>query len=140
MTVASPTPLAAPAERSPVDLAALRAEVREFLTHARTTGMFTPAVDCWLRGFDLAFSRELSARGSLAVTWPARYGGGNWPNAARFVITEELLRFGAPITAHWMGDRQIGPALLRHGSDQLKDEFLPRIAASEVTFCICMSE
>jgi alkylation response protein AidB-like acyl-CoA dehydrogenase len=39
-----------------------------------------------------------------------------------------------------MGDRQIGPSLLRHGTPELQDEFLPRIVASEVTFCICMSE
>jgi len=142
MTAASltPAPPMAPAPRAPVDLGLLRREVRDFLADARARGAFTPAVDCWLRGFDLGFSRELAARGWLGVSWPQRYGGRNWPSAARFVITEELLRFGAPITAHWMGDRQIGPSLLRHGSDQLKDEFLTRIAASEVTFCICMSE
>jgi acyl-CoA dehydrogenase len=142
MTAASPmsAPPTRPAERAAVDLGQLRREVQDFLTDARASGVFAPAVDCWLRGFDLGFSRELAARGWLGVTWPQRYGGRNWPSAARFVITEELLRFGAPITAHWMGDRQIGPSLLRHGSDQLKDEFLPRIAASEVTFCICMSE
>jgi acyl-CoA dehydrogenase len=140
MTATSPVPLAAPAERAEVDLGQLRHEVQAFLTEARATGVFKPTVDCWLRGFDLRFSRELSARGWLGVTWPTRFGGRNWPNAARFVITEELLRFGAPITAHWMGDRQIGPSLLRHGTPELQHEFLPKIVASEVTFCICMSE
>ena len=140
MTAMSPVPPAAQAGRAHVDLGQLRREVQAFLTDARTTGMFTPTVDCWLRGFDLPFSRELAARGWLGVTWPERFGGRNWPNAARFVITEELLRFGAPITAHWMGDRQIGPSVLRHGTPELRHEFLPRIAASEVTFCICMSE
>jgi alkylation response protein AidB-like acyl-CoA dehydrogenase len=132
--------LTAPPGRSPVDLRELRVAVQGFLGDARATGAFTPVVDCWLRGFDLNFSRELSARGWLGVTWPERFGGRNWPNAARFVITEELLRFGAPITAHWMGDRQIGPSLLRHGTPELQEEFLPRIVASAVTFCICMSE
>ena len=140
MTATSPVPLAAPAERTAVDLGQLRHEVQAFLADARATGVFRPTVDCWLRGFDLRFSRELSARGWLGVTWPERFGGRNWPNAARFVITEELLRFGAPITAHWMGDRQIGPSLLRHGTPELQHEFLPKIVASEVTFCICMSE
>ena len=140
MTAMSRVPSAAPAERAHVDLGQLRHEVQTFLTDARTTGVFTPAVDGWLRGFDLRFSRELAARGWLGVTLPERFGGRNWPNAARFVITEELLRFGAPITAHWMGDRQIGPSLLRHGKPELQREFLPKIVASEVTFCICMSE
>jgi alkylation response protein AidB-like acyl-CoA dehydrogenase len=140
MTAMSPVPSAVPAERAPVDLDQLRHEVQAFLVDARTTGAFRPAVDCWLRGFDLGFSRELAARGWLGVTWPERFGGRNWPNAARFVITEELLRFGAPITAHWMGDRQIGPSLLRYGTPELQQEFLPKIVAAEVTFCICMSE
>jgi alkylation response protein AidB-like acyl-CoA dehydrogenase len=140
MTAMSPVPPAAPAGRAHVDLGRLRREVQAFLTDARATGRFTPTVDCWLRGFDLRFSRELAARGWLGVTWPERFGGRNWPNAARFVITEELLRFGAPITAHWMGDRQIGPSLLRHGAPELQREFLPRIVAAEVAFCICMSE
>src|SRR5580693_2039375 len=142
MTAASPIPAppVEPAPRAAVDLGELRRDVQEFLTSARANGAFAPAVDCWLRGFDLGFSRELAARGWLGVTWPRRYGGRNWPNAARFVITEELLRFGAPITAHWMGDRQIGPSVLRYGTPELRHEFLPRIVASEVTFCICMSE
>jgi alkylation response protein AidB-like acyl-CoA dehydrogenase len=140
MTVISPVPPEAPAERAHVDLGQLRREVQAFLTDARATGMFTPTVDCWLRGFDPRFSRELSARGWLGVTWPARFGGRDWPNAARFAITEELLRFGAPVTAHWIGDRQIGPSLLRHGTPELQHEFLPKIVASQVTFCLCMSE
>src|SRR5690606_17548873 len=60
--------------------------------------------------------------------------------AARLVITEELLVAGAPVAAHWIADRQIGPAILRYGTPELKAEFLPRIAAAEVTFCLGMSE
>ncbi|MDV7241639.1 MULTISPECIES: acyl-CoA dehydrogenase family protein [Rhodococcus] len=140
MTAVSTPPDVTATPRAQVDLDQLRREVQTFLTEARDRGRFTPMCDGWLRGFDLAFSRELSARGWLGVTWPVEYGGRNWPNAARFVITEELLRFGAPITAHWMGDRQIGPSLLRHGTDEQKAHFLPRIADSEITFCIGMSE
>lgn len=136
--VSSPPDTASP--RAEVDLDQLRIEVQALVGDARERGRFTPMCDGWLRGFDLEFSRELSAQGWLGVTWPVEYGGRNWPNAARFVITEELLRFGAPITAHWMGDRQIGPSLLRHGTAEQKAHFLPRIAASEITFCIGMSE
>lgn len=61
-------------------------------------------------------------------------------NAARLVVTEELLRVGAPVAAHWIGERQIGPSLLRFGSRDLQDEFLPRILSSEASFCLGMSE
>jgi alkylation response protein AidB-like acyl-CoA dehydrogenase len=59
---------------------------------------------------------------------------------ARLVVTEELLRAGAPVAAHWVAERQIGPAILRYGSDELKEEFLPQIAAGDLTVCLGMSE
>jgi alkylation response protein AidB-like acyl-CoA dehydrogenase len=39
-----------------------------------------------------------------------------------------------------MADRQIGPAILRHGTPELQRRYLPRIAAGQVTFCLGMSE
>jgi alkylation response protein AidB-like acyl-CoA dehydrogenase len=53
---------------------------------------------------------------------------------------EELLRAGAPVAAHWVADRQIGPAILRHGSDRLQAEILPGITAGQYRFCLGMSE
>jgi alkylation response protein AidB-like acyl-CoA dehydrogenase len=117
-------------------LSQLRAEVREFV--ARTP--FVPRCDSWMRGFDLEFSRAIAARGWIGLTWPGRYGGGEQSNAARLVVTEELLRAGAPVAAHWTADRQIGPAILRYGSDDLRAEFLPAICRAEVVFCLGMSE
>jgi alkylation response protein AidB-like acyl-CoA dehydrogenase len=56
------------------------------------------------------------------------------------VVTEELLRAGAPVAAHWIGDRQIGPTLLRHGSAELQRELLPGIINVDYVFCLGMSE
>ncbi|MTD13143.1 acyl-CoA dehydrogenase [Nakamurella sp. YIM 132087] len=122
------------------DTAGLRSEVRALVTAWQDAGRFTPRCDNWLRGFDPEFSGELAARGWLGLTWPTAAGGGGRPNTDRLVLTEELLRAGAPVAAHWMGDRQIGPAVLRHGSAALQEQYLPRIVAGEITFCLCMSE
>lgn len=121
-------------------LSDLREQVRELCASWRAEGRYRPSPDSWLRSFDLSFSKELARRGWIGMTWPREFGGGEQSNLARLVVTEELLRAGAPVAAHWIADRQIGPAILRYGTPELKAEFLPRIAAAEVTFCLGMSE
>ncbi len=122
------------------DLAVLRAQVRAMVREWLAQGRFTPQCDAWLRGHDRAFSRALAANGWIGMTWPPEVGGGGRSNLSRLVVTEELLRVGAPVAAHWMADRQIGPAILRYGSPELQRAYLPRIARGEVTFCLGMSE
>jgi len=118
----------------------LRAEVREFLAQERDTGRFEPHCDVWLSGWDERFSRELGRRGWLGMTLPTEYGGAGRTNLDRYVVTEELLAAGAPVAAHWVADRQIGPSLMRFGTEYQKQRYLPRIAAGECYFGIGMSE
>lgn len=125
---------------SPAELATLREQVRHVVEDWQSSGRMVPSCDAWLRGYDLDFSKELGHRGWLGITWPTSAGGSGRSNRARLVVTEELLRAGAPVAAHWIADRQIGPAVLRYGSPELQREFLPRIASGEVTFCLGMSE
>jgi acyl-CoA dehydrogenase len=122
------------------ELTALRESVRRLVNEWRATTNDQPRCDAWMRGFDLEFSRDLAARGWIGMCWPAELGGNGASNLARLVVTEELLRLGAPVAAHWMGDRQVGPAILRYGTPELQQEFLPRIASAEVVFCLGMSE
>jgi alkylation response protein AidB-like acyl-CoA dehydrogenase len=121
-------------------VAELRSAVRALADEWRAAGRYTPRCDAWMRSFDRDFTRELAARGWIGITWPPELGGGGRSAVERLVVTEELLRAGAPVAAHWIGDRQIGPSVLRYGSRALQEEFLPRIAAGEITFCLCMSE
>jgi hypothetical protein len=58
----------------------------------------------------------------------------------RFIVTEELLAHGAPVAAHWIADRQSGPLLLRYGTEEQKQFFLPKIARGECYFVIGLSE
>jgi len=121
-------------------ICALRTEVRELVGQWRDDGRYAPRSDSWLRSFDPAFSRELAARRLLGITWPRRFGGREGSNLMRLAVTEELLRAGAPVAAHWIADRQIGPAILRHGSDRLQQEILPGIVTARYLFCLGMSE
>lgn len=137
MTLGSLTFQAAPVSH---DTSALRAEVREFLADALASGAFEPSCDAWLAGHDPAFSRELGRRGWIGLNWPARYGGRDRPEIERYAITEELLGAGAPVAAHWIAQRQSGPLLLRFGTEEQRQRFLPAIAGGECYFAICMSE
>jgi alkylation response protein AidB-like acyl-CoA dehydrogenase len=116
----------------------LRAEVRAFLEKELAEGAYTPRLGH--AEFDAAFTRRVAARGWIGMTWPKRYGGGERSYLERFVVTEEMLAAAAPCAAHWFGDRQTGPSLLRYGSEHLKQKYLPAIARGECCFALGMSE
>lgn len=124
----------------PPELDELRRDVRAFLDEERCAGLWTPRVDSWLSGWDERFSKELGHRGWLGMTIPVEYGGRGRSALDRYVVTEELLAAGAPVAAHWITDRQIGPSLLRFGTEEQRKRFLPGIAAGETYIAIGMSE
>ncbi|WP_444984838.1 acyl-CoA dehydrogenase family protein [Halomonas mongoliensis] len=118
---------------------ALRQEVRDFLRQALADRTPVERAHSWT-GYDPDFSRALGDRGWLGMTWPQKYGGQDRSALERYVVLEELLAAGAPVSAHWIAERQSGPLLLRYGSEAQCREILPRIAAGECVFCIGMSE
>src|SRR6266566_3809981 len=129
-----------PARPLPAGAARLRSEVREFLAAERAAGRFVPACDAWLSGWNESFSRRLAERGWVGMTIPPEYGGRGRSALERYVVVEELLAAGAPVAAHWVSDRQVGPNLLRYGSEFLKRRYLPVIARGECYFAIGLSE
>ena len=112
----------------------LQAEVREFLRAEISARTFTPHLGH--SEFDADFTRKVAARGWIGMTWPKRYGGQERSYLDRFVVTEEMLAVAAPCAAHWFGDRQTGPSLLRYGTEKLKQRFLPAIARGEYSFAL----
>lgn len=118
---------------------AFRQDIRAFLHEALPEPPEIPE-DAWILGFDRDFSQKLAARGWIGLTWPREYGGQGRSYLDRLILTEELLRHGAPVAAHWLGDRQMGPSILRYGTPEQKAKFLPGIIAGDMVFCIGMSE
>lgn len=123
----------------PRDVSHLRADVRAFLAEELASGTIVPGLQTWT-SFDRGFSERAAARGLIAMTWPKRYGGHERTAFERYVVCEEFLAAGAPVGSHWMADRQSGPQIMRNGSETLKNEVLPKIAAGKLTFGIGMSE
>ncbi|WP_354678973.1 acyl-CoA dehydrogenase family protein [Cupriavidus plantarum] len=123
----------------PPSAASFRQEVKAFLREHMPALPPDLRARSWM-GFDPAFSRALAARGWVGVTLPPAYGGAGLDAFARFVLVEELLACGAPVSAHWIADRQSGPLILRYGTDAQRAFYLPRICRGEAFFCIGMSE
>lgn len=117
----------------------MRRKVRAFLKEERDNSRYAAHRTSWST-FDPEFSKRAANAGFIGMTWPKRYGGGEYSNLQRFVVTEEMLAAGAPGGAHWIADRQSGPQILKHGSERARELILPRIAAGECYFGIGMSE
>jgi alkylation response protein AidB-like acyl-CoA dehydrogenase len=118
----------------PPEALVMRTEVREFIKEHDELMKF-PRGD-----HNREFSRAMGRRGWIGMTWPKQYGGHERSAFERFVLIEEMLAAGAPLSAHYTGDRQSGPNILRFGTEEQKQFFCPKIAAGELTFCIGMSE
>ena len=78
-----------------------------------------------------AFVKALTEAGWLAALIPAEYGGGGLSVTEASVILEEINRSGANSGACHAQMYIIG-TLLRHGSDQQKHHYLPKIASGEL--------
>ncbi len=87
--------------------------------------------------------RKLGAKRWLAPSFPLEYGGLGLSHIYRYIVLEELDYRNALIVIHGVGSFGIdmaGPIILRYGSDDLKREFLPRIATGEIEFALGYTE
>ncbi|MEQ8326311.1 acyl-CoA dehydrogenase family protein [Parvibaculum sp.] len=123
----------------PGETEGLREEIRAFLAEELKHVPKVTRAQTW-SGSDTEFSRKMGAKGWIGMTWPKKYGGHERSFFERYVMLEEMLAAGAPVGAHWIGDRQSGPLLLRFGTEEQRQKILPRVAKGECYFCIGMSE
>jgi Acyl-CoA dehydrogenase, N-terminal domain/Acyl-CoA dehydrogenase, middle domain len=123
----------------PGDVPALRRDVRAFLAAHPPSDDPVRRANCWAVS-DPEFSRKLAAAGFVGMIWPKRYGGHERHPLERYVVLEELLAAGAPVGAHWIADRQTGPLLLRYGTEEQRETYLPGMARGETYACIGLSE
>ena len=77
------------------------------------------------------FVRELTEAGFLASLIPEEYGGTGLPLRAAAVILEEINASGCT-ASQGHAQMYIMGTLLRHGSEEQKQQYLPRIASGEL--------
>lgn len=85
-----------------------------------------------------AFMKELGRKGWLGMTWPEEYGGSEGEGVYEYILNEELAGRGGPQIGKGVGI--IGKTLIAHGSDFLKEKFLPMILDNDVEFAVGYSE
>ena len=83
------------------------------------------------RHYPEQFVQELSQAGWLAALIPERYGGSGLSMKEASVILEEINRSGGN-SAACHAQMYIMGSLLRHGSEEQKRRYLPKIASEEV--------
>jgi len=84
----------------------------------------------------------MAQRGWIGINWPKEYGGQGKGYVEKMLLLEELYKYHAPIGYHFMAERQIGPALMKFGTQWQRENFLPKIVKAEkgVLFCLLFSE
>jgi alkylation response protein AidB-like acyl-CoA dehydrogenase len=82
--------------------------------------------------------KKLGEQGWLGMTWPEEYDGREGEGVYEYLLNEELAGRGGPQIGKGVGI--IGKTLIAHGSEFLKETFLPKILANEVEFAVGYSE
>lgn len=84
--------------------------------------------------------RGMADNGWFGFGWPPEYGGRNASLAEQVVLNEETTYRRVGATKPLGSVMLLGASILRHGSEEQKQKFLPIIRAGEMNFCLGYSE
>ncbi len=118
------------------DEAAFRVRIRDWLVSegdvahrsANDDGYWTMLGDWHRRLYDAGF---------FALTWPEKYGGRGLPPVYEVIVDDELALAGAAAKPS-LG--YLIEAISHHGSDEIKDRFLPDLISGRSRWCQGFSE
>ena len=128
-----------------------RQEIRDWLESNCPQSMRQPinseADACW-GGRNFIFQSDdqknwldaMASKGWTVPTWPQEYGGGGLDAAHNKILQQELRRINARNPLVSFGISMLGPALLKFGSEELKQQHLPKIARGEIRWAQGYSE
>ncbi len=119
---------------------AFRAELRAWLMLNRPE----PAPESDDLGDEVAWlikwQSHLSSGGWVGVHWPREYGGRGASIIENYILQEEFARARAPELIGRIGINLVGPTLIRHATETIKQRFLPKILSAEEIWCQLFSE
>lgn len=120
---------------------AFREEVRQFLKEklppdlsAKVKADQTPSKEDIER-----WQQILNEKGWLAQHWPVEYGGTGWSPIQRHIFEEEAAAAGTPPVMPF-GLSMVAPVIIRFGTEEQKQYYLPRILNGEHWWCQGYSE
>ena len=121
---------------------ALREELREYFAQ-----LVTPEIRAGLASATGEFGeasvykdviRQIGSDGWLGIGWPKEYGGQARSMVEQLIFTDVAAIAGVPIP--YLTLNTVGPTIMRFGSEEQKEFFLPKILAGELHFSIGYSE
>ncbi|MET0716867.1 MAG: acyl-CoA dehydrogenase family protein, partial [Pseudoxanthomonas sp.] len=85
------------------------------------------------------WQKILHARGWGAPAWPVEFGGTGWSKTRQYIFENECALADAPAQLAF-GIKMVAPVIMRYGSAEQQQRFLPRILAAEDWWCQGYSE
>jgi alkylation response protein AidB-like acyl-CoA dehydrogenase len=82
--------------------------------------------------------KQMADDGWLGIGWPKEYGGQGRSAIEQFIFFDESMRAGAPVPM--LTINTVGPTIMDFGTPEQKADFLPRILAGDIHFCIGYTE
>ena len=82
--------------------------------------------------------KMLGQDGWLGIGWPEEFGGQGRSIEEQFVFFDEVQRAGLPFP--FVTVNTVGPTLMKYGTEEQKERFLPGILSSDIVFAIGYTE
>jgi alkylation response protein AidB-like acyl-CoA dehydrogenase len=90
--------------------------------------------------FSKEFCGALAEAGLLVPHWPAQWGGRDADPWIAFILAEEMWAAGEPRGGQYMNVNWIGPTLMKFGSEEQQQRYIPAMARGETLWCQGFSE
>jgi alkylation response protein AidB-like acyl-CoA dehydrogenase len=120
----------------------LREELREYfaelVTPERRAGLASATGEFGDSTVYKEVIRQVGADGWLGIGWPREYGGQARSMVEQLIFTDAAAVAGVPIP--YLTLNTVGPTIMRYGTDEQREYFLPRILAGDLHFSIGYSE
>ncbi len=87
----------------------------------------------------VGWQKRLAEKGWAATNWPSEYGGASFTPTQNYIFDLERARVGAPNVVPF-GITMVAPVIMKFGTQEQKDTFLPSILNSDIWFCQGYSE
>jgi alkylation response protein AidB-like acyl-CoA dehydrogenase len=127
----------------PPEAEAFRVEVSSWLEENLPEGWGQPGYSMTpdqRASFNNEWTKKLADGGWICASWPKEYGGRGLSIMESVVLNEEFARLNAPMRADFFGDTLVGPTILKWGTEEQKQYFLPKILSGEISWCQGFSE
>lgn len=93
--------------------------------------------------FGEEFWKAISEAGFVGIVIPEEYGGSGKGTTELFIAMEELAANGCGMAGPWyliLTEVFGALSIIKHGSEEQKEKYLPGIAKGEIEFCMALTE